>query len=160
MLRLLFDHGPFPGHELSRPRDAHSFLVFNSGYVVSNSGYVPASGECVGILKTMADVMGAESKDRLPMRKAPLLHLMVSSRPRQRVNALSSALNRKCSELVCLASRLQYSPMMEYTTEDLAESKKFLADLGVNCANKKNEWAEYKKMQGLELLALADTIKC
>ena len=43
---------------------------------------------------------------------------------------------------------------LEYTTEDLAESKKFLADLGVNCANKKNEWAEYKKMQGLELLVL------
>merc|ERR1719161_2297207 len=48
---------------------------------------------------------------------------------------------------------------LEDTKEDLAESKKFLADLDVNCANKKKEWAEYQKMQGQELLALADTIK-
>jgi predicted nucleic acid-binding Zn-ribbon protein len=41
----------------------------------------------------------------------------------------------------------------------LVESKKFLADLDVNCENKKKEWAAYQKMQGEELLALADTIK-
>merc|ERR1740138_943559 len=48
---------------------------------------------------------------------------------------------------------------LEDTREDLAESKKFLADLDVNCENKKKEWAAYQKMQGEELLALADTIK-
>merc|ERR1719378_1658505 len=48
---------------------------------------------------------------------------------------------------------------LEDTKEDLAESKKFLTDLEVNCENKKKEWAEYKKMQGQEMLALADTIK-
>jgi len=48
---------------------------------------------------------------------------------------------------------------LDDTREDLAESKKFLADLDVNCANKKKEWAVYQKMQGEELLALADTIK-
>merc|ERR1719197_2122983 len=48
---------------------------------------------------------------------------------------------------------------LEDTKEDLGESKKFLADLDVNCEKKKNEWAEYKKMQAQELLALADTIK-
>jgi len=48
---------------------------------------------------------------------------------------------------------------LEDTKEDLAESKKFYADLEVNCENKKKEWAEYKKMQGQEMLALADTIK-
>merc|ERR1719163_1203047 len=45
------------------------------------------------------------------------------------------------------------------TEEDLAESKKFLADLDVNCETKKKEWSAYQKMQGEELLALADTIK-
>jgi len=48
---------------------------------------------------------------------------------------------------------------LEDTIEDLAESKKFLADLDVNCENKKKEWAEYQKVQAQELLALADTIK-
>merc|ERR1719454_413900 len=48
---------------------------------------------------------------------------------------------------------------LEDTREDLAESKKFLADLDVKCENKKKEWSAYQKMQGEELLALADTIK-
>jgi chromosome segregation ATPase len=48
---------------------------------------------------------------------------------------------------------------LEDTQEDLGESQKFLADLDVNCKKKKAEWAEYKKMQGQEMLALADTIK-
>ena len=47
----------------------------------------------------------------------------------------------------------------EDTKEALAEDKKFLADLDKNCELKKAEWAEYQKMQGIEALALADTIK-
>merc|ERR1719388_278904 len=48
---------------------------------------------------------------------------------------------------------------LDDTREDLAETRKFMADLGVNCAKKKKEWAAYQKMQGQEMLALADTIK-
>merc|ERR1719247_1680260 len=53
----------------------------------------------------------------------------------------------------------EFENELEDTREDLAESKKFLADLDVNCEKKKKEWAMYQKMQGEELLALADTIK-
>jgi len=48
---------------------------------------------------------------------------------------------------------------LDDTTEDLAESKKFFADLDLNCANKRKEWALYQKKQGEEQVALADTIK-
>merc|ERR1719247_3204116 len=48
---------------------------------------------------------------------------------------------------------------LEDTKESLSEDKKFLADLDKNCELKKKEWAEYKKMQAIEELALADTIK-
>jgi len=48
---------------------------------------------------------------------------------------------------------------LEDTKEDLKDSDKFIADFDVNCENKKKEWAAYQKMQGEELLALADTIK-
>jgi len=41
----------------------------------------------------------------------------------------------------------------------LAEDQQFLADLDGNCEQKKKDWNIYKKMQGEELLALADTIK-
>merc|ERR1719316_354876 len=48
---------------------------------------------------------------------------------------------------------------LEDTKEALAEDKKFLADLDGNCEKKKAEWEEYKKMQAMEMVALADTIK-
>jgi translation initiation factor 2B subunit (eIF-2B alpha/beta/delta family) len=48
---------------------------------------------------------------------------------------------------------------IEDLKEQLAEDKKFLADLDKNCALKKSEWAEYKKMEAMEMVALADTIK-
>jgi len=45
---------------------------------------------------------------------------------------------------------------LEDTKEQLAEDKKFLADLDKNCAlKKKDEWAAYKKMEAMELVALA-----
>merc|ERR1719408_1033293 len=48
---------------------------------------------------------------------------------------------------------------LEDTKEALEEDKKFLADLDKNCELKKKEWAEYQKMQAMELTALAETIK-
>jgi len=48
---------------------------------------------------------------------------------------------------------------LQDTKEDLKKSKQFFADLDVNCENKQEELAEDQKMQGEELLALADTIK-
>merc|ERR1719386_83906 len=76
------------------------------------------------------------------------------------INALTSAIESKMTRVGELGVKVaEMVNDLEDTKEDLAESKKFLADLDVNCANKKKEWAEYQKMQGQELLALADTIK-
>merc|ERR1719223_1432140 len=76
------------------------------------------------------------------------------------INALTAAIESKMTRVGELGVKTaEMENDLEDTREDLAESKKFLADLDVNCANKKKEWAEYQKMQGQELLALADTIK-
>merc|ERR1719272_1388759 len=45
------------------------------------------------------------------------------------------------------------------TAAALIEDKKFLADLDKNCDTKAKEHAENVKMRGLELEALADTIR-
>merc|ERR1719498_1911690 len=76
------------------------------------------------------------------------------------IDALTASIESKTARSGELA--VKHAEMMndlDDTREDLAESKKFLADLDVNCENKKKEWAVYQKMQGEELLALADTIK-
>merc|ERR1719326_966115 len=76
------------------------------------------------------------------------------------INALTKAIESKTARVGELGVKVaELGNDLEDTKEDLAESKKFLADLDVNCEKKKNEWAEYKKMQAQELLALADTIK-
>merc|ERR1719476_739182 len=59
----------------------------------------------------------------------------------------------------CALKKAEEENDLEDTTESLAEDKKFLADLDRNCELKKAEWAEYKKMEAMELVALADTIK-
>merc|ERR1719164_273662 len=76
------------------------------------------------------------------------------------INALQASIESKMTRVGDLAVKTaEMENDLEDTKEDLEESKKFLADLDVNCANKKKEWAAYQKMQGEELLALADTIK-
>merc|ERR1719305_2158557 len=76
------------------------------------------------------------------------------------ITALQASLESKMTRVGELAVKTaEMENDLEDTREDLAESKKFLADLDVNCENKKKEWAAYQKMQGEELLALADTIK-
>merc|ERR1719164_120263 len=76
------------------------------------------------------------------------------------INALQASIESKMTRVGDLAVKTaEMENDLEDTKEDLAESKKFLADLDVNCEKKKKEWAEYGKMQAQELLALADTIK-
>merc|ERR1711879_798259 len=48
---------------------------------------------------------------------------------------------------------------LDDTSKALIEDKKFLADLGKNCALKTQEHEENVKLRSEELLALADTIK-
>merc|ERR1719265_824874 len=76
------------------------------------------------------------------------------------IDALTASIESKIARSGELA--VKHAEMindLDDTREDLEETKKFLADLDVNCANKKKEWSVYQKMQGQELLALADTIK-
>merc|ERR1711896_107873 len=48
---------------------------------------------------------------------------------------------------------------LDDTQKALLDDKKFLADLGKNCALKTKEHEENMKMRSQELVALADTIK-
>merc|ERR1719506_1946554 len=137
--------------------DRQMLAAFLSG----KSGYAPASGEIVGILKTMADEMAAslgEAKENEAAAIAAFEELKAAKT--KEINALQASIESKMTRVGDLAVKTaEMENDLEDTREDLAESKKFLADLDVNCENKKKEWAAYQKMQGEELLALADTIK-
>merc|ERR1719262_22185 len=84
---------------------------------------------------------------------------LVASKKKEIV-ALTKAVESKTKRIGELGVKIaQMENDLEDTQEGLAEDKKFFANLDKNCELKKNEWAEYKKMQAMELVALADTIK-
>jgi len=132
-----------------------------TSFLTTKSGYAPASGEIVGILKTMADEMSADLAQSTTDETAAIAAFEeLKAAKTKEINALQSAVESKMTRVGELGVKVaELVNDLEDTKEDLEESKKFLADLDVNCANKKKEWAAYQKMQGEELLALADTIK-
>jgi len=137
--------------------DRQMLAAFLSG----KSGYAPASGEIVGILKTMADEMAASLGEAKANEESAIAGFEeLKAAKNKEINALQASIESKMTRVGDLAVKTaEMENDLEDTREDLAESKKFLADLDVNCENKKKEWAAYQKMMGEELLALADTIK-
>merc|ERR1719498_1568217 len=132
-----------------------------AAFLSSKSGYSPASGEIVGILKTMDDEMKASLKDAEDAEAAAIQEFegLVAAKTKE-INALTESIETKTARVGEIAVKTaEQENDLEDTKEDLEESKKFLADLEVNCEKKKKEWAEYQKMMQQELLALADTIK-
>jgi len=132
-----------------------------ASFLSSKSGYAPASGEIVGILKTMNDEMKADLASATANEEAAIKSFdgLVAAKTKE-INALQKSIETKTARVGEIAVKTAEAENdLEDTKEDLEESKKFLADLDVNCENKKKEWAEYAKMQAQELLALADTIK-
>jgi len=132
-----------------------------ASFLSSKSGYAPASGEIVGILKTMDDEMKADLASATEAEQAAIKAFegLVAAKTKE-INALTKSIETKTARVGELAVKTaEFENDLEDTKEDLAESKTFLADLDVNCEKKKQEWSEYQKMQAQELLALADTIK-
>merc|ERR1719305_2288167 len=124
-------------------------------------GYAPASGEIVGILKTMHDEMTADFNEEKAAEEAAIKaydELMASKT--KEVNALTKALEDKMTRVGELAVAIvQMKNDLGDTAEALVEDKKFLADMEKNCAKKEAEWEQIVKTRNEELLALADTIK-
>merc|ERR1719215_2596805 len=123
--------------------------------------YAPAGGEIVGILKTMHDEMTKDYEDATSEENASIAssESLIASKKKE-IEALTKAVESKTKRIGELGVKVaEMENDLEDTQEGLAEDKKFLANLDKNCALKKKEWDEYKKMQAQEMVALADTIK-
>merc|ERR1719316_2124263 len=130
-------------------------------FLSQGEGYAPASGEIVGILKTMHDEMSADIAEEKAAEAAAIKaydELMAAKT--KEVNALTAAIEQKMTRVGELAVEIvQMKNDLGDTAEALIEDKKFLKDLEKNCATKTAEWEQIVKTRGEELLALADTIK-
>jgi len=143
--------------KIAEKRQEDQLVSFLSG----SSDYAPASGEIVGILKTMHDEMTADHNEEVAAEKAAIqAYEELMTAKTKEVNSLTKAIETKMTRVGELAVEIvQMKNDLGDTGEALVEDKKFLADLEKNCATKTAEWEEIVKTRNEELLALADTIK-
>jgi chromosome segregation ATPase len=130
-------------------------------FLSSSSDYAPASGEIVGILKTMGDEMSADLNEAVDSEKAAVKKYdeLIAAKTKE-VNALTKMIEEKLERSGELAVEIQ--EMKNYlgdTADSLEEDKKFLQDMEKNCAEKTKLFEENVKYRTQELAALADTIK-
>jgi len=132
-----------------------------TSFLSAGSSYSPKGGEIAGILNTMLDEMSADLKDATDRENAAIVGFdeLVGAKTKE-IDALTKAIESKSIRVGELGVKIaEMKNDLTDTEEDMIESKKFLGDLKGNCEKKVTEWSLYKKMQGEELLALADTIK-
>merc|ERR1719243_126727 len=143
--------------KIAEKRQEDQLVSFLSG----SSDYAPASGEIVGILKTMHDEMTADHNEEVAAEKAAIqAYEELMTAKTKEVNSLTKAIETKMTRVGELAVEIvQMKNDAGDTAEALVEDKKFLADLEKNCATKQAEWETIVKTRNEELLALADTIK-
>jgi len=141
----------------SADRDLLAAFLENS----QDSSYAPKSGEIVGILKTMEDEMSKDFADAKAEEATAISQFKeLEAAKLAEVAALTKSIESKTTRLGDISVKIAETENdLEDTKQGLEEDKKFLADLDKNCEVKKAEWEEYKKMQAMEMVALADTIK-
>jgi len=142
---------------VAQKRQEEDLVSFLSG----TSEYAPASGEIVGILKTMFDEMSKDAAEEKAVEEAAIkaYDALMAAKTKE-VNALTKAIEEKMTRVGELAVKIvQMKNDLGDTAEALLEDKKFLADMEKNCAAKSAEWEVIVKTRNEELLALADTIK-
>merc|ERR1719389_129154 len=130
-------------------------------FLTDNDEYAPASGEIVGILKTMGDEMNA---DLASMKKteadAVTAYDSLMAAKKKEIDALTKDIEAKLKRIGELGVEIvQMKNDLGDTGEALLEDKKFVKDLEKNCAEKQKLFDENVKMRGQELAALSDTIK-
>merc|ERR1740121_2243899 len=137
--------------------DREEIVSFLSG----TSEYAPQSGEIVGILKQMADEMGAGLKEATEAEDASIkgYEALMAAKTKED-NALTASIEKKLTKVGELSvSITEMKNELGDTAESIAADKKFLANLEEDCKTKTAEWEVIVKTRAEELAALADTIK-
>merc|ERR1719353_711234 len=123
--------------------------------------YHNQSGEIVGILKTMKDEMdqalnGAVSDEE----KSASGYEELSAAKKEEISAAGSAIESKTERSGTLAVTITTTKGdIKDTTNEMNDTEAFLANLKVECAEKKKEWAVRCQIRAEEVAAISEAIK-
>merc|ERR1719469_1313158 len=139
--------------------DRQELLAFLSGE--QGSDYAPASGEIVGILKTMADEMSVDQKDMIAAEQSSASgYEGLMAAKKKEVAVLTRSIETKMQRVGDLGVEIAtLKNDAEDTAESLEEDQKFAGDMKKNCAEKTGIHEKEQKVRSEEVVALADTIK-
>merc|ERR1719287_74581 len=132
-----------------------------TSFLSNSDGYAPASGQITGILKQMTDTMNKDLAEATSGENSAIkAYQELMAAKEKEVQALTQAIEEKMVRLGNLQVEIvEMKEDLDDTGKALLEDKKFLADLGKNCALKTKEHAANMQLRSEELLALSDTIK-
>jgi len=132
-----------------------------TAFLTGSQSYAPASGQITGILKQMQDTMNASLADSTKAEnEAITAYEGLMAAKTKEVEALTASIEEKMVRLGELQVEIvEMKEDLDDTGKQLIEDKKFLGDLGKNCALKTEEHQSNMKLRSEELVALADTIK-
>merc|ERR1719326_397606 len=123
-------------------------------------GVTDSSAQITGMLKAMLEEMSADAATTTKDEAASVAgDGELKAAKTAEVNAATSAIEKKTKRSGELAVEIaQTDDDLEDTKAEVAETEKFLGDLGAQCASKKAEWAERQKMRAEEVSAISDAI--
>merc|ERR1711920_643363 len=139
--------------------DRQDIVAFLSG--TENSEYAPQSGEILGILKQIADELGAGLADATAKEDAAVkAYKELMAAKTKEINALTVSIEKKLKKIGDLSVAIaEAKNELGDAGEAIIADKEFLANLEKNCATKTAEWEVIVKTRTEELVALAETIK-
>merc|ERR1719454_1636738 len=135
--------------------------AFLSGGQNPFGDYHSQSGEIVGILKTMKDEMdkalnGAVSDEE----KSAAGYTELATAKKAEISAAGAAIESKTQRSGTLAVTITTTKGdIKDTTNEMSDTEAFLANLKVECAEKKKEWAVRCQIRAEEVAAISEAIK-
>merc|ERR1719353_1311750 len=135
--------------------------AFLSGGQNPYGDYHGQSGEIVGILKTMKDEMDAGLNGAVgDEEKAAAGYAELAAAKKEEISAAGSAIESKTQRSGTLAVTITTTKGdIKDTTNEMEDTEAFLANLKVECAEKKKEWAVRCQIRAEEVAAISEAIK-
>merc|ERR1719473_1476384 len=120
-----------------------------------------SSGEITGMLKAMLEEVEGDLKSaNADEASAAKGFSDLCAAKNAEIASATSAIESKTKRAGEVAVEIvQTQDDLEDTEADVAETQKFLADLGKQCASKKAEWTERQKMRAEEVAAVGMAVK-
>merc|ERR1719247_2913070 len=135
--------------------------AFLSGGQNPYGDYHGQSGEIVGILKTMKDEMDAGLNGAVgDEEKAASGYEELAAAKKEEISAAGAAIESKTQRSGTLAVTITTTRGdIKDTTSEMTDTEAFLANLKVECAEKKKEWSVRCQIRAEEVAAISAAIK-